>query len=79
MSKRPLTIAFDYDDHVADLANGRVPPSRIFYRFLQFHEFDASEVSFAKYVSMRATGDDSLRAIPADELFPPQVRSRSKR
>jgi 4,5-dihydroxyphthalate decarboxylase len=40
------------------------PPSQIFYRFLQFREFDASEVSFAKYVSMRASGDDSLRAIP---------------
>ncbi len=77
MSNRQLTIAFDYYDHVADLANGRVrvngvdltciqlhPPSTIFYRFLHFHEFDASEVSLAKYASMRSRGDDSLRAIP---------------
>jgi 4,5-dihydroxyphthalate decarboxylase len=77
VNKRPLTIAFDYYDHVSDLASGRVPvngvdltciqlhpPSQIFYRFLHFREFDASEVSFAKYVSMRASGDDSLQAIP---------------
>jgi 4,5-dihydroxyphthalate decarboxylase len=77
VNKRKLTVAFDYYDHVADLANGRVgvngvdltciqlhPPSQIFYRFLHFREFDASEMSFAKYASMRANGDDSLLAIP---------------
>jgi 4,5-dihydroxyphthalate decarboxylase len=71
----------DYD-HVRDLCMGRVRPEgialtcltlqveEIFYRFLVHREWDGSEVSFAKYVAMRANGDDSLIALP---VFPSRV------
>lgn len=77
MGKLRLSIALDYYDHVADLVNGRVPiagieptflqihpPSQIFFRFLNFREFDVSEISLAKYAALRSQGDLSLIAIP---------------
>jgi 4,5-dihydroxyphthalate decarboxylase len=78
----PLTIALADYDHVRDLACGRVVAEgvsltcltlqveEIFYRLLVHREWDGSEVSFAKYVAMRAAGDDSLIALP---VFPSRV------
>src|SRR5579863_5465648 len=72
----PLTLAIHDYDHVRDLASGVVgvegvalrclayPVEEIFFRFTRFREWDASELSLAKYCSLRAAGDRSLIAIP---------------
>lgn len=72
----PLTLAVHDYDHVRDLASGAVgvegvrlrclhyPVEEIFFRFTRFREWDVSELSLAKYASLRAAGDDSLVAIP---------------
>jgi 4,5-dihydroxyphthalate decarboxylase len=74
-----LTMAMSGYDHVRDLATGDVrvegveltsltlPAEEIFYRFLRYREWHVSELSFAKYVALRAAGDDTLQAIP---VFP---------
>ena len=77
MSERlPLTLAVTDYDHVRDLASGAVtaegvalnvlhlPVEEIFFRFTRFREWEVSELSLAKYCSLRAAGDDSLVAIP---------------
>jgi 4,5-dihydroxyphthalate decarboxylase len=77
MSERlPLTLAVTEYDHVRDLASGLVevegvalnvldlPVEEIFFRFTRFREWDVSELSLAKYCSLRAAGDESLVAIP---------------
>ncbi|HUZ21988.1 MAG TPA: hypothetical protein VMU75_15615 [Acidimicrobiales bacterium] len=77
-----LTLAISDYDHTRDLTDGRVRPEgveltclslpveEIFFRFINYREWHASELSFAKYVSMRASGDDSITAIP---VFPSRV------
>ena len=72
----PLTLALHEYDHVRDLVSGAVgvegvsltclqhPVEEIFFRFTRFREWGASELSLAKYCSLRASGDDSLVAIP---------------
>jgi 4,5-dihydroxyphthalate decarboxylase len=72
----PLTLAVHDYDHVRDLASGAVavegvsltcmhhPVEEIFFRFTRFREWDVSELSLAKYCSLRAAGDRSLVAIP---------------
>jgi len=82
MNDLKLTIALPDYDHTRDLAMGRVrtegiqlsclilPVEEIFYRMIMYREFDASELSFAKYASMRASGDDSLIALP---VFPARM------
>jgi len=74
-----LTLAINEYDHVRDLATGVVPVEgvtltclyhpveEIFFRFPRYREWDVSELSLAKYASLRAAGDDSLVAIP---VFP---------
>ncbi|MFL6798103.1 MAG: PhnD/SsuA/transferrin family substrate-binding protein [Xanthobacteraceae bacterium] len=86
MSKLQLTVAVSRYDHVADVLNGIVsvqgidlnvldlPLHDIFYRFVQFKEFDVAEISFAKYVSMISQGDDVLIALP---VFPSRVLRHS--
>ena len=76
MTNVPLTLAVHDYDHVRDLASGAVavegvslsclhfPVEEIFFRFTRFREWDVSELSLAKYASLRASGDDSLVAIP---------------
>ena len=76
MGPVPLTLAIHDYDHVRDLASGAVgvegvalrclayPVEEIFFRFTRFREWDASELSLAKYCSLRAAGDRSLIAIP---------------
>ena len=77
-----LTMAMSEYDHVRDLTAGKIPVEgveftaltlpveEIFYRFLHHREWHVSELSFAKYVALRAAGDDSVRAIP---VFPSRV------
>jgi 4,5-dihydroxyphthalate decarboxylase len=72
----PLTIALNDYDHVRDLVSGAVAVEgvelncvhhqveEIFYRFTRFREWDVSELSLAKYSSLRAAGDRSLVGIP---------------
>ena len=86
MTRIPLTLAISYYDHVAELTSGRVeaqgidltcltlPIEEIFFRFLSYREFDASEISFAKYASMVSQGDESLTAIP---VFPMRIARHS--
>jgi 4,5-dihydroxyphthalate decarboxylase len=81
-SRLALACAVSDYDHVRDLMEGRVRaegieliPIRfaveeIFFRFVKFREWEVSEVSLAKYVSLRSQGDDSLVAIP---VFPSRV------
>lgn len=69
-----------------DLAMGRVVPEgidltclnppveEIFYRFLINREWDVSELSFAKYVSLQAKGDDRFIALP---IFPSRMFRQS--
>jgi len=82
MAPLPLTIAINDYDHVRDLLSGRVETEgialtalnfeveEIFFRFVRFREWDISEMSMGKYVSLRAGGDDSLTAIP---VFPSRL------
>ncbi|HEY1275865.1 MAG TPA: hypothetical protein VGF25_13185 [Thermoleophilaceae bacterium] len=72
----PVTLAVNEYDHVRDLASGAVsvegvrltcvhhPVEEIFHRFVRHREWEASELSLAKYSSLRAAGDESLVAIP---------------
>jgi 4,5-dihydroxyphthalate decarboxylase len=72
----PLSLAVNDYDHVRDLASGAVPVEgvrltcvhhpveEIFFRFTRYREWQASELSLAKYSSLRAAGDESLVAIP---------------
>jgi 4,5-dihydroxyphthalate decarboxylase len=74
-----LTLAINDYDHVRDLVTGVVgvegidltcltlSVEEIFWRFSRHREWDVSEMSLAKYCSLRARGDDSITAIP---VFP---------
>jgi 4,5-dihydroxyphthalate decarboxylase len=82
MNKLPLTAAIPDYDHVRDLVMGRVPVEgieltcltlpveEIFYRFIVYKEWEVSEISLAKYVSLTAQGDESFYALP---VFPSRV------
>jgi 4,5-dihydroxyphthalate decarboxylase len=86
MSKIPLTLAITPYDHVSDLTSGRIPiegidltclqlqTEEVFFRTAVYREFDVSEMSMAKYASMRSQGDDSLIGIP---VFPSRVPRHS--
>lgn len=77
-----LTMAMSDYDHVRDVVTGAVevqgvelttlhlPVEEIFYRFLHHREWQVTELSLAKYVSLRASGDESIVAIP---VFPSRV------
>ncbi|MDP2268434.1 MAG: 4,5-dihydroxyphthalate decarboxylase, partial [Deltaproteobacteria bacterium] len=79
MEKVHLTVAVSNYDHVRDFVSGEVNAEgiditylnlvheEIFYRFLKYREWDVSEVSFAKYVSLVSQDDETLKAIP---VFP---------
>lgn len=81
-SARPnvrLTLAINDSDQVRDLLSGAVAvdgvdltclifePEEIFFRFSRHREWEISELSMAKYTTLRARGDDSVIAIP---VFP---------
>ncbi|MEX1215476.1 hypothetical protein [Saccharospirillum sp.] len=76
MSNIALTMAVPDYDHVRDLRMGSVradgidltmlnlPVEEIFYRFLNFREWEVTELSFAKYCVLKSQGDTTLNAIP---------------
>ncbi len=78
----PLTLAISEYDHVRDLVSGRIkaegieltaltlPIEEIFFRFTLYREWDLSEMSMGKYVSLISQGDTSLTALP---VFPSRV------
>jgi 4,5-dihydroxyphthalate decarboxylase len=82
MPNIPLSLAVGDYDQVRDLLDGtvradgidltalRLSPEEIFYRFTRHREWDVSEMSFGKYISLASHGDDSLVAIP---VFPSRV------
>ena len=82
MDKVALTLAIGDYEHTRDLASGRVtvqgatlnvltlPPEEAFFRFTHFREWEVSEMSMGKYVSLRSQGDDGIAAIP---VFPSRV------
>lgn len=86
MEKVPLTLAIGDYDHTRDLASGQVgvegaslnalilPPEEAFFRFTRFREWEVSEMSLGKYVSLRSQEDDGITAIP---VFPSRVFRQS--
>ncbi|HUL94275.1 MAG TPA: 4,5-dihydroxyphthalate decarboxylase [Burkholderiales bacterium] len=86
MEKVALTLAIGDYEHTRDLASGRVavqgaslnvltlPPEEAFFRFTHFREWEVSEMSMGKYVSLRSQDDDGLAAIP---VFPSRVFRQS--
>jgi 4,5-dihydroxyphthalate decarboxylase len=86
MEKLALTLAIGDYDHTRDLATGEVPvqgaslnvltlpPEEAFFRFTHFREWEVSEMSMGKYVSLRSQGDDGIAAIP---VFPSRVFRQS--
>ena len=79
MANIPITVALSDYDHFRDVFTGKVraegldithidlPVEEIFSRFTRFREWDVSEMSFARYVSLRSQGNDTLIALP---VFP---------
>ncbi len=82
ISRLQLSLAVNDNDHLRDLTNGIVRPDgilltpqilqieEIFYRFTNHLEWDVSEMSLAKYVSLTAAGNARMIAIP---VFPSRV------
>jgi 4,5-dihydroxyphthalate decarboxylase len=86
MNKLTLSFAVGDYDHVRDLLGGRVhaegiellpinlPVEEIFFRFTKFREWDVSEMSFGKYVSLASQDEGGLIAIP---VFPSRMFRQS--
>ncbi len=86
MSRLRLTFAASDYDHLRDLTNGEVPVEGIdlnclklsieetFFRFTKFREWDVSEMSMGKYVSLISQDDDTITGIP---VFPSRVFRQS--
>ena len=86
MGNIQLSLAISEYDHVRDLTLGKVKPEgidlihlnlqieEIFHRFFEFHEWDVSEMSMGKYVSLKSQDDKILSAIP---VFPSRVFRQS--
>jgi len=73
----PLTLAINPYDHVRGLAPQGIgltvlelPIEEIFFRFTRFREWDASEMSFGKTVSLMAEAAPDIVPIP---VFPSRV------
>jgi 4,5-dihydroxyphthalate decarboxylase len=79
MGRLQLTLAISEYDHTRDVCNGAVavegielnhlslPIEEMHYRFTKFREWDVSEMSLGKYVSLLSQDDRSMVAIP---VFP---------
>ncbi len=86
MEKVSLTLAIGDYEHTRDLATGQVPvqgvslnvlclpPEEAFFRFTFFREWEVSEMSMGKYVSLRSQEDNGIAAIP---VFPSRVFRQS--
>lgn len=82
MSRLTLTVGISSYDHVRDLFAREhmpeglslrhldLPVEEIFYRFIKHREWEVSEISFAKFVAMKAAGDESITGIP---VFPSRM------
>ena len=72
----PLTLALNPYDHVRDVLNGEVratgielvplelPIEEIFYRFTKFREWQASEMSFGKVISLMSEEKPEIICVP---------------
>jgi 4,5-dihydroxyphthalate decarboxylase len=81
-----LTLAIGDYEHTRDVVTGQVPvqgvslnvltlpPEEAFFRFTFFREWEVSEMSMGKYVSLRSQEEDSIAAIP---VFPSRVFRQS--
>jgi 4,5-dihydroxyphthalate decarboxylase len=79
MNELELSLAIHDYDHTRDLVEGRIAtpgirlrtmttrPPETNARFSRYREWDVSEYGLGKYVAQRASGDDSIIAIP---VFP---------
>jgi 4,5-dihydroxyphthalate decarboxylase len=77
-----FTFAVSSYDHVRPVVDGRIPIEgasplfmelpipEMFRRFVKYQDWEVSEVSFVKYLTMRAAGDDRISAIP---VFPSRM------
>ncbi len=86
MERLSLTLAIGDYEHTRDLATGQVPvqgvslnvlnlpPEEAFFRFTFFREWEVSEMSMGKYVSLRSQEDTGIAAIP---VFPSRVFRQS--
>lgn len=86
MARLKLTLASSPYEHVRDFTEGDVRAEGIeinylnlqieemFYRFINFREFDVSEISSGKYASLVSQGDDRFVGIP---VFPSRVFRQS--
>ena len=86
MAKLSLTLASSPYEHVRDFTEGAVEAEGIeinylntqieemFYRFINFREFDVSEISSGKYTSLISQGDNRFVGIP---VFPSRVFRQS--
>ncbi len=86
MSRLRLTYAASDYDHTRDFTNGDVEAEGIdlnylkltieetFFRFTKFREWDVSEMSMGKYISLKSQDDDGITAIP---VFPSRVFRQS--
>jgi 4,5-dihydroxyphthalate decarboxylase len=77
MMKLPLSLAISPYDHARDLRPQGIelmllelPIEEIFHRFTRFREWDVSEMSFGKVVSLMSQPDPDIVAIP---VFPSRV------
>jgi 4,5-dihydroxyphthalate decarboxylase len=86
MAKLALTLASSPYEHVRDFTEGEIEAEGIdlnylniqieemFHRFINFREFDVSEISSGKYTSMISQGDKRFVGIP---VFPSRVFRQS--
>ncbi len=86
MSKLPLTLAISHYEHISELVTGRVPVEgvdltvlttqieEIFFRQVNYRDFDVSEFSMGKYCSLVSQGNAPFVAIP---VFPSRVPRHS--
>ena len=82
MARLKLTVGISSYDHVRDLFTREhmpeglslrqldLPVEELFYRFIKWREWEVSEVSLAKFVAMKAAGDESIVGIP---VFPSRM------
>jgi 4,5-dihydroxyphthalate decarboxylase len=81
-----LTFASSEYEHVRDVMSGAIPVEGVdlncmtlqieemFYRFINFSEFDISEISSGKFTSFISQGDDRFVGLP---IFPSRVFRQS--
>jgi 4,5-dihydroxyphthalate decarboxylase len=86
LTKLPLTFAISHYEHISELVTGRVPVEgvdltvlnlqieEIFFRQVNYLDFDVSEFSMGKYCSLVSQGNSPFVAIP---VFPSRVPRHS--